>query len=234
MQGTKLVIEGPFAKSGKTALAVTLGIMKMDQNPDLIGFGNLGIKHDQFEKRKSITPSYFDRDREYLCIIDELDIRYSHQKTYWNEGLTAFWGFGASHNKCAVVVTVQREYNELRRKLLRQCHILIERLFWNSKTNLPFEIAGRIVHPLTYPFRQNIDICINRYDPYEPEVHRIDFYDFTPQVLERDRKNNDLKVEKPKNKLLCEKCGWEWTPKTQNPLVCPRCGKRFGYRVVKA
>ena len=68
MQGSKLVIEGPFAKSGKTALAVTLGIMKMDQNPDLIGFGNLGIKHDQFEKRKSITPSYFDRDREYLCI----------------------------------------------------------------------------------------------------------------------------------------------------------------------
>lgn len=230
MQGTKLMIEGPFAKSGKTLLATELTIFSLNQDPDIIGFGNMDINHEQFEKRKIVSPSFFDKDREYLCVLDEVDVRYSYQKHYWNEGLLAFWGFGASHNKCAIVATVQREYQELETKYLRQYHIILESLLFNRK-GIPYAIAGYFTLPFVYRFFQFIYLAINRYDPYEANVYRTDFYDFAPEVSERNRikgkeQNNE---EKPKRKLMCDNCSHTWFPVVDHPVSCPKCKKRFGY-----
>lgn len=224
------MIEGPFAKSGKTLLATDFTVFSLDMDPDLIGFGNMKITHDQFEKRKHVDPSFFDPDRDYLCVLDEVDVRYPYQKAYWNEGLLAFWGFGASHNRCAIIATVQREYRELETKYLRQYHITIEELLFN-RNRIPYAIAGYFSQPFYYPFFQYINLGINRYDPFERNVYRTDFYDFTPEVLERKRtketSNNNEKM-KP-SKLICDNCNHVWTPITAHPLSCPRCKKRFGY-----
>ena len=40
------------------------------------------------------------------------------------------------------------------------------------------------------------------------------------------------KLKMEKNKVKCEKCGLEWTPKVKKPRACPKC-KSYDWEIPK-
>jgi len=116
---------------------------------------------------------------------------------------------------------------------LRQTHIVLEQPLYPKGSDIPYAVLGYFSIPEYLSFNQNIEKAIGRYDHKEKDVHRIDFSDFCPKVLERNKEKNDQE-SKPKSMLKCQNRGKEWVPKTQHPLSCPKCRHYFGYEVVNS
>lgn len=188
--GTKTIIEGPWAKSGKTLLVVTFVLLALKVKPNLIVYANIDIDHPNCHKVKKLTPDDFKEGKEYVVVIDEMDTKYSWQKSYWNEGLMAFWGEGASHNNCSILATIQHVYTELDKKLKRKYQIKIDHLYENSQTKLPFKVDVHFTKPIYDERSQNVDIAIGKYNPQEKGIERINFIGFVPEVEEREEKNS--------------------------------------------
>jgi hypothetical protein len=220
--GTKIVIEGPYSKSGKTFLAAFFTKFSLDKHANYRGYGNITINHPHYKKVETLEPSDFKPKYKYIVVIDELDIKYPYQKSYYNEGLLAFWGMGASHHRAAIIATIQREYAELEKKYLRHYHIIAQRTLVNSHTDLPFAVTGRFIKPYQFHFTQNVELALGIYDPWESDVSRINFENFAINLGKI--KGESPGKNGPKSMLRCFRCHHSWKPIVDQPKQCPGCG----------
>lgn len=185
--GSKVIIEGPYAKSGKTWLASTIALSALKKNSNLIGLGNMYLDHERYSQVKKITRKQLDNDEPKLVLLDELDTKWTWQKNYWLEGLLTFWGYGASHFDCAVLGTVQHEYNMLREKLLRRFHIFVKYPLINESTGMPYGVFVEFQKPFYYPLKFTSQESYKYYNFKDRNVTWIDFSDFNSKVLEREQ-----------------------------------------------
>lgn len=232
LQGSKIVIEGMKQKAGKTLLAVTMCVAYAKKNPDVIIYGNMAIKHPNYTQKQTIKQSDFKKNKLYILLIDELDLEYSWQDAHYNEGIWAFWGRGSSHNKCAMVCTIQNEYAQMRNTLRRTCHILVHRPVVNQETQKPYSVLCDVLYSeygITGEFNQNIEKALGLYDPYAIADMKINFLSWSSRRIRPE----NIQKEK-RSKLFCKSCGKEWVPKTRHPVSCPKCKTSFGYEVIKA
>ena len=178
LQGSKIIIEGTKQKAGKTLLGVSMCLAFANLNPKIVIYGNIDVDHPNYTKKSKITRKDFDKDKQYLLFYDEVDLDFPYQDHHYNEGFWAFWGRGSSHNKCAVIITIQNEYAQMRNTLQRTCHILVHRTLVNSNTTLPFMVLGELLYSeygSRGEFDQNIENAVGRYDPYDNQDNKINF-----------------------------------------------------------
>ena len=197
-QGTKIIIEGRTQKSGKTLLGGSIIEKALDTNPGWRAFGNMPMDITHYECVDELTPDMFEKGVKYIVFFDELDINYPYQLSYDNYGLMAFWGMGSSHNRAAVIVTLQNDYSELQRKLQRNVKIVVERALFNPDTKLPFAVIGTLAYSVYHnkqlQFLQNISNIVGKYDPYEEVTHRIKLWSFGTTNKDREDAKNKVVV----------------------------------------
>ena len=185
--GSKVIIEGSYAKSGKTWLASTIALSALKKNKNLIGLGNMYLDHERYSQVNKITRKQLDTDEPKIVLLDEIDTKWTWQKNYWLEGLFTFWGYGASHFDCAVLGTVQHEYQSLRDKLLRRFHIFVKYPLINESTDKPYGVLAEFQKPFYYPLKFFNKESYKYYNFKDRSVTWIDFSDFNSKVLERER-----------------------------------------------
>lgn len=200
LQGTKVIIEGTKQKSGKTLLGASICTASANYDPKVVIYGSIPVDHPNYTQKDKITQKDFDSQKRYIVFVDEADLDYPWQDAHYNEGFWAFWGRGSSHNKCAVVITIQKEYAQMR-SLQRTCHILVYRTIFNSYTNLPFMVLGEVLYS-EYGFRGefdlNIENIIGKYDPYDNQDNKIDFNSWRAK---RIREENNSSTSSTKTTL---------------------------------
>ena len=210
LQGSKIIIEGRNQKSGKTLLGVSMCVNYTAFDPEIIIYGNIPVEHSNYILKTKLTQKDFKKGKRYIVFIDEADLDYTWQDAHYNEGMWAFWGRGSSHNRCAVVITIQNEYGSMKRGLQRTSHILVNRTIFNGETNLPFVVIGELLYSnvgLRGEFIQNIENAVNRYDPYNIGETKIDFNSWRSRRIRENGQNSSTPSSKlhKAQKLAVEK-----------------------------
>lgn len=202
-RGSKLIVAGRYQKSGKTLFIVCLVLSYLKKYPDCFAYGNMFIKHSRYKKVTKLTLKHFRKKGilRYIVVIDEADLNYPWQMAHKNQGFWAFWGKGASHNRCAVVISIQNEYKQMAGQLQRTNEVYCDGVIFED--NLPILVIGDLINPLE-PFKQDITNAVGKYDPYENDDLRINFSDFIPRHIVEEKKRSTAGITN-KNTLRATK-----------------------------